>query len=179
LDGEVREVEEAQKLGDEDRGVLKTSQQHLEVAEDGHMGFDGKVAEKRPEEDLRGPPDGIEGLVGEDAEGEGADGAALEGGGDGDEDEEEEEGVGIDPPRSHAPVDQPAEGFIDEVGEHGPDDDEEEGRMQAEPLGEFCCGEGEPQVGEEEHCVRGRSLVVVNFCCYIPNGRRGGGTRKD
>ena len=151
MDGEVREVDEAQELGDEDRGVLQAVDKHLEVAEDGHIGFDGKVAQERPEKYYGGRPDGIEGLVGEDAEGEGSEGPALKDGGEGDEDEEEEEGVGIDPPRSHAPVDEVAEGFVDEVGEDRPQEDDGQVGAQAEPLGEFCRGEGEPQVGEEEH----------------------------
>lgn len=64
LDGEVREVGEAEELGDEDAWVLQASHQHLEVAEDGHMGFDGEVAEEGPEEDDGSRPDGVEGLVG-------------------------------------------------------------------------------------------------------------------
>ncbi len=62
--------------------------------------------------------------MGEDAEGEGAEGSALKDRGEGDEDEEEEEGVGEDPARSHAPVDQEAEGFVDEVGEDRPQEDD-------------------------------------------------------
>ncbi len=59
--------------------------------------------------------------------------------------------MGEDPARPHAPVDEVAEGFVDEVGEDRPQEDEGEVGAEAEFTGKACRGEGEPQVGEEEH----------------------------